>query len=609
MCGIIGYVGPRPAIEVILPGLRRLEYRGYDSAGVAVLEGGELQYDRAPGRLSVLEGLLAGRPREGTVGVGHTRWATHGEPTEANAHPHLDCTGRFALVHNGIIENHAVLKDRLVREGHRFGSYTDTEVIVHLVESSYRGDLEAALRAALDEVEGSFAVAVLCRDEPDRIVAARRNSPLIVGLGDGAQYLASDVPAILPYTRKVLYLEEEEMATLTREGVALRRLDGTAVHRTPTTVDWDMEAAEKGGYPHFMLKEIHEQPEAVRATIGGKTDRSRLRRLFGGLGIEAETLQHVERVVVVACGTAWHAGLVGKCAIEDLAGIPTQCEIASEFRYGAPVLGRDTLVVAVTQSGETADTLAGVRRAREAGAPVLAVCNVLGSSVPRASEGVFYTHAGPEIGVASTKAYTTQLVAMTLLATYLGLQRGTLDRQRAGRVLRAVGGLPGALREALAADAMVQECARRFQDSRTFFYIGRRYNLPTAFEGALKIKEIAYLHAEGYGAGEMKHGPIALVDPGLTAVAVFSEGATHDKMRSNVEEIRARGGRVVAVAPADDAEAARVADFVLPVPRVDEVVSPVVNVVPLQLLAYHMAVLGGRDVDRPRNLAKSVTVE
>lgn len=608
MCGIIGYVGPGPATPLLLGGLQRLDYRGYDSAGVVVLDKDRIRVEKMPGKLeNLLDHLKTLPAMNGCVGLGHTRWATHGGPTQRNAHPHVSHRASVAVVHNGIIENHEELRRKLRKRGYRFASETDTEVIAHLIEDLYRGDPLEAVRRAVNQLVGSFGIGVLFRDHPDVLIGARLNSPLLVGYGEGANYLASDAPAVLPFTRKVAYLEDRELAEIRPTGIRIIDSEGRAVTPTITHITWDFASAAKEGYPHFMLKEVYEQPRALTDTIRGRTNRQELR--FPELEISAKRLKAAKRVTIVACGTAAHAGMTAKYAFEELARIPTEVVLASEFRYGDPVIGRDTLAIAVTQSGETMDTLGAIRKAREAGALTLAVCNVVGSTIPRACDGVVYTHAGPEIGVASTKAYTTQIAVLELLAIRLGMIRGALTRAAARPILRAMEQVPGAVEKALECDAEVKKLAKKYAGSRNFMYIGRRYNFPNAYEGALKLKELSYIHAEGYGAGEMKHGPLALVDDTFPTVAVCTHGRAYDKILSNMKEIEARGGILIAVANPGDRKVKALARHVIEVPETAEIVSPMVTVVPLQLLAYHIAVELGRDVDKPRNLAKAVTVE
>jgi len=613
MCGIVGYVGARDAVPVIVDGLRRLEYRGYDSAGIAVVQGGELKRRRAAGKLGNLSFSLAKEPLAGEWGVGHTRWATHGRPTEENAHPHQDGAGRIVVVHNGIVENHLELKTRLLAQGHRFASQTDTEVVAHLVASHYQGSLEQATRKALAELVGVYALVLLHRDEPRLLVAARLGPPLVIGLGTGEHYVASDIPALLPHTRDFLFLEDGELATLTPESVRVTTRDGTPVERAPQRISWDPVQAEKGGFRHFMLKEIHEQPRAMRDTLVGRISLEEGEVHLEELGPAAERLKGIERAVLVACGTSWHAALVGKFLIERLARIPVEVDYGSEFRYRTPLVDQATLAVAISQSGETADTLAAFREAKARGALPVAVCNVQGSMLVREAAGSLLTHAGPEIGVASTKAFTAQLVALALLALHLGRLRGSLAADRCREELAHLTRIPQQMELTLDQEPRLEELARSLSGVSDFLYIGRGVNYPIALEGALKLKEISYLHAEGYPAGEMKHGPIALIDDGLPVVALCPAGPTHDKMLSNLQEARARGGRVIAIGSPDDAalrdllEPQR--DTLVPVPACPEQWSPFLTVIPLQLLAYHVALRAGRDVDQPRNLAKSVTVE
>ena len=609
MCGIIGYVGERQAAPILMDGLARLEYRGYDSAGVVIIGGGRLKWEKNAGKLHELARLIKGVELSGTIGLGHTRWATHGAPTRENAHPHFTLRRRIALVHNGIIENHDEIRKRLLRRGVRFTSQTDTEALCHLIGVNYRGNLLAAVRKALQGVEGSYAIAAIAADEPGTIVAARKNNPLIIGVGESENLVASDIPAILPYTRRVIFLEDGDIAEVTRSGVSITTLGGRPRKFVMRTVQWDLSTAEKGGYPHFMLKEIHEQPQAVAETISGRISKAGDDVAFEEFGMSAARMRRIKRISIISCGTSWHAGLVGKLAIEELARIPVDVSIASEYRYADPVVGKDVLAIGISQSGETIDTLMGLRLAKERGAKVLSICNVLGSSIPRMSDAVIYTHAGPEIGVASTKAYTTQLAALSLLAIHLGRLRGALGGARARQLLKALKQIPAKLKTVIANDKLVRHCAERYKFVCDFLYIGRRYNLATAYEGALKLKELSYIHGEGYGAGEMKHGPIALVEDSFPTVAIAVKGRVHEKMLSNIEEIKARKGIVIAVATSGDRHIGKMADFVISTPETEEMFSPILTVVPLQLLAYHIAVNRGCDVDQPRNLAKSVTVE
>ncbi|BDG61650.1 glutamine--fructose-6-phosphate transaminase (isomerizing) [Caldinitratiruptor microaerophilus] len=616
MCGIVGYVGQEPALPILLEGLRRLEYRGYDSAGVAVLVDGQPHVVKAVGRIAQLEERLSGGEasaiRSGTgatVGIGHTRWATHGRPSDTNSHPHTDCTGRFVVIHNGIIENYLQLREVLTAHGHVFRSETDTEVIPHLLEAYYQGDLVEAVRKVASQLHGAYALAVLCRDEPDRIVAVRLASPVVIGLGQGENFLASDIPALLPYTRRVLVLNDGEMAVLTRDRVQILTLQGGPVEREPMEVTWDAARAEKGGYAHFMLKEIHEQPQALRDTLRGRLSPDGRRVTLPEVGLTPEEVRRLRKVALVACGTASHAGLVGRYLIERLAGIPVEWDVASEYRYRDPMLGPDSLFVAISQSGETADTLAALREARAKGAKVLAIVNVVGSSIAREADWALHTWAGPEIAVASTKAYTTQLVAVTLLAVWLGQAAGRLDEDGAARILAALRDLPAQAEQVLAQEAEVQRVASDLARHDDVFFIGRGLDYAVALEGQLKLKEISYIHAEAYPAGELKHGTLALITKGVPVVALSTQPALAPKTLSNIQEVRARGAAVIAVALEGDEQVPRHADTVFTIPRTDPLVAPALAVIPLQLLAYYAAVLRGHDVDRPRNLAKSVTVE
>lgn len=608
MCGIVGYIGEKDAVPVLIGGLRRLEYRGYDSAGVAVVTNGRVSVRKRVGKLRVLAEDLEKSPLPGKVGVGHTRWATHGAPSEVNSHPHSDNSGTIHLVHNGIIENYQALKERMIAEGHTFRSQTDTEVVAHLVGKYYRGDLAQAVRDALKEVEGAYAIGVVCDQEPDVLVAARCGSPLIVGLGEGENFIASDVPAILNHTRRIIYLDDHEVIRITKDGVTVTDLDGNVVEKPVHTIEWDASAAEKGGYPHFMLKEIHEQPQVIRDTLRGRfaADGS---ITLDDMRISDDELRAIEKIVIISCGTAWHAGLVGKYLLESFVGIPCEVDLSSEFRYRNPLVDESTLVMTVTQSGETADTLAGLREAKRRGSKVVSICNVVGSSIARESNGVIYQHAGPEIGVASTKAYTSQVTCFVLFTMYLGRLRGALSDERISEMVSELKELPGKIEKVLADQSAILECTEKYHTAQSSLYLGRSYNFPSALEGALKLKEISYIHAEGYAAGEMKHGPIALVDPSLPVVCVCVKSAVYDKMISNIQEIRARSGKVIAVATEGDTAILEHADDVLYVPETPEYLSPIVVAVPLQLLAYHIAVRRGCDVDQPRNLAKSVTVE
>jgi glucosamine--fructose-6-phosphate aminotransferase (isomerizing) len=614
MCGIVGYVGWRDAVPVIIEGLRRLEYRGYDSAGVAVVDENVLRRRRSVGKLKNLEESLRAEPLSGAFGIGHTRWATHGRPSEENAHPHQDCKGELVVVHNGIIENYLSLKSRLAAAGHRFATQTDTEVVAHLVESHIgSGSLEDAVRKSLREMEGIYALVLMHTREPQKLVAARRGPPLVVGLGEGEHFLASDIPALLPYTRDFLFLDDGDVVVVTPKTLCITDAEGREVTRTPQRIAWDPVQAEKGGYRHFMLKEIHEQPRAVRDTLLGRIGLEEGEVHLEELGQAAAELKRAKRVLLLACGTSWHAALVGKYLLEQVAQVPAEVDYGSEFRYRTPIVGPATLAVAISQSGETADTLAAFREAKKLGALPIAICNVQGSMLTREAEGTLLTHAGPEIGVASTKAFTSQLVALALLALHLGRLKGTLSPERCRELLESLAKVPHLMENALLVSPRMEEMSKAFAQARDFLFLGRGINYPIALEGALKLKEISYIHAEGYPAGEMKHGPIALIDENMPVVALCPPGRTYEKMLSNVQEVKARGGRVLAVTAQGDTEMRKIleqpADAIVDVPPVDEVWSPLLTVLPLQLLAYHTAVRAGRDVDQPRNLAKSVTVE
>jgi glucosamine--fructose-6-phosphate aminotransferase (isomerizing) len=608
MCGIVGYIGRDQALPIILEGLRRLEYRGYDSAGVAVLDDRLAVVKRAGKLDELVRALEVDRP-SGTVGMGHTRWATHGQPTDANAHPHLDCGGRIAVIHNGIIENFADLRAGLEKRGHTLLSETDTECIAHLIEEhAVGGDLTDAVRATVKELEGAYAIVVLSLDDPDRIVGAKVSSPLVVGLGDGETLLASDIPAVLSRTTSVIPVEEGQIVEVTADGVAFSDFDGTRLFPKPFEVEWDVAKAQKGGFDDFMLKEIHEQPSAIRDTLVGRVRSNGLLSL-DELHMDADLFREVDKVFVVACGTAFHAGMVAKYAIEHWTRMPVEIEIASEFRYRDPVLGPDTLTIAVSQSGETIDTLEAARHAARQGSHVLAVTNTVGSSLAREAQGVLYTHAGPEIGVAATKTFATQMVALYLTALYLAQVRVAMFPEEIAEVVKHMHALPAQVQATLSLDRQVRDLAARYQHARDVLFIGRHTGYPAALEGALKLKEISYVHAEGHPAGELKHGSIALVEPGVPVVAVATECHVYPKMLSNIQEVRARGAEVIAVATEGDEGIGKIAQHVVFVPRTPELLAPVVVTVPLQLLAYHIAKLRGCDVDQPRNLAKSVTVE
>jgi glucosamine--fructose-6-phosphate aminotransferase (isomerizing) len=609
MCGIVGYTGPREAGPILIEGLARLEYRGYDSAGIALVDdGGVLFVEKKAGKLANLRAAIADRTPHAAIGLAHTRWATHGRPSDLNAHPHQDCTGDITVIHNGIIENFRELRDGLEARGHRLTSETDTEALAHLIEESYQGDLADAVRAALRTVEGAYAIAVMHRGEGDRLVGARKDVPLVVGLADGESFLASDVAAILAHTDRVVFLEEGDVADLRPSGVTITDVEGATQERAVTTIDWTTEAAEKGGYEHFMLKEIHEQPESLRQAIAGRVTREDHIWLEELEGFE-ETLAGIERVELVACGTAFYAALVGAAAIQDWIGIPARATVGSEFRYGPPPIDGKTLVIAVTQSGETADTIAPTRLARERGAPIIAVTNTVGSAITREADRVLFLQAGPEIAVAASKTFVAQVTTLVILAAAIAKSRGALgleQEQELGAALRA---LPAGAAKALENASGVADLARRYVNSRGFMFVGRGYSYPTALEGALKLKEVSYVHAEGYAAGEMKHGPISLLDAECPLVAVATRSSVYEKLVSNVMEGRARDARVIAVATEGDPQVERMADDICWVPDTHEALSPVLAIIPLQLFAYHVAIARGTDVDQPRNLAKSVTVE
>jgi glucosamine--fructose-6-phosphate aminotransferase (isomerizing) len=614
MCGIIGYIGSKPVVPVLLDGLRRMEYRGYDSAGVAVVSPEGISLRRSAGKLSNLETSIQREPVDGLYGVGHTRWATHGRPTEENAHPHRDCTGRIVVVHNGIIENYLELKRELQAAGHEFTTETDTEIVAHLVEREMRDDgLENAVRRALLVMRGMFALVLVSVDDPEKIVAVRNGPPIVVGLGQDEFFVASDIPAILSHTRDVVFLGDEEMAVITRSGVQFTDYSGREVSKTTQRVLWDPIAAEKGGHKHFMLKEIYEQPTAAQDTILGRVSLEQAHIFLEELNVPDEAFRALERVTIIACGTSWHAALVGKYLIEALAKVRVEVDYGSEYRYRNPIVGGNELAVVITQSGETADTLAALREARKKGAASIAICNVVGSMATREAHGTVYTHAGPEIGVASTKAFTSQLVALQLLALHMAQVRATLAPSDIRTHISDLLQLPQVIEQAIKASASIDKVAERFHSRKDFLFLGRGINYPIALEGALKLKEISYIHAEGYPAGEMKHGPIALIDENMPVVALAPDDHVFEKMVGNVQEAKARGGSVIAITTAGDSRMAPVLDpardVLLAMPRTTPLLTPIVMTIPLQLLAYHIAVRRGCDVDQPRNLAKSVTVE
>lgn len=609
MCGIVGYIGKKEALPILLEGLKKLEYRGYDSAGISVICGNKIQTERASGKIAALEEKLHGKCFKGTIGISHTRWATHGAPIESNAHPHLSFDGKISVVHNGIIENYAVLKAKLQAEGIAFVSDTDTEVIAHLIARFYKGDLKAAVLQTISKLEGAFGIAVLCEEEPNVLVGARRGSPLILGIGDAKDfYLASDVSAIVSHTQKVVYLDDNDVVVISGSTYELLNMSNQKVQREVQEVDFDVESVGKGGFPHFMLKEIFEQPESLRNTMRGRLVLANGTAKLAGLDSNITELRAIQRIIITACGTSYYAGMVGEYMIEDLAGIPVEVEYASEFRYRNPIIGPGTLVLTISQSGETADTLAALKEAQHKGATVLGICNAVGSSIARHSNGGVYLHAGPEIGVASTKAFTSQVTVLAMIALLLGRQRH-ISFERGMDIAKAISEVPSLVETTLNLSDQIAEIAKHFTNAKNFLYLGRHYNYPVAMEGALKLKEISYIHAEGYPAAEMKHGPIALIDENMPVVVIAPKDALFDKVVSNVREIKARGGRIIAVTTENCNELDDFADYVIHVPQTLPMLMPIITCVPLQLLAYHIAVLRGNDVDQPRNLAKSVTVE
>jgi len=609
MCGIVGYLGRGDTQNILIESLKRLEYRGYDSAGIAVFHKGKIEIRRCRGKIWDLECSIRGERLDGHLGIGHTRWATHGRPSEENAHPHQ--AGGVVVVHNGIIENYLNLKEILIKEGHHFRSETDSEIIAHLIDKYVEEGLsfEEAVRKALKRIKGSYAIATLYEGDPNTLIAVRKESPLIVGVGDEDRFVASDIPAILKYTRKMIFLEDEEMAILSSKGVKITTLEGKVVNREPKEILWDPVLAEKGGYKHFMLKEIHEQPRAAIDTIRGRISLNKGEVFLKEIQLTPEMLKALKRIVIIACGTSWHAALVGKFMLEDLCRIPVEVDLGSEFRYRDPILDKDTLLILISQSGETADTLAALREAKKKEVKCLSICNVVDSSLTRGSDGIIYTRAGPEIGVASTKAFTTQLVALYLFSLYLAKVKGKIKKEGIKELLKGLIELPHLMEKVLSNEGEIERMAKRYANARDFLYLARGINYPIALEGALKLKEISYIHAEGYPAGEMKHGPIALIDEDMPVVVLFTRDRTGEKVLSNMEEVRARGGKLIVVTTEKDRDVLKKADDFISIPRTNPLLTPAVFVIPLQLFAYHVAVLRGTDVDQPRNLAKSVTVE
>jgi glucosamine--fructose-6-phosphate aminotransferase (isomerizing) len=608
MCGIVGYVGPRQAAEILIAGLKRMEYRGYDSSGIAVINGDGLKVAKQAGKLSALEKSLVGHMPSGTLGIGHTRWATHGAPTTPNAHPHTDQSGRIAVIHNGIIENAGVIRKALQQRDHQFRSETDTEVLAHLIGEYYKGDLEEAVAAALREVEGAYGIAVISADQPDTIVAARKGSPLLVGVGDGEWFIASDASAVLAHTRSVIYLDDGEMVVLTREGYHVRDLAATRIEKPVNKIEWDLSTVERGGYAHFMLKEIFEQPESVRNTMRGHLLEEEGTARVTGLNLTDDDIKRINRVVITACGTSWHSGLIGETLLEEWARIPVEVEYASEFRYRNPVLDERTLVIGISQSGETADTLAAIREAKRKGARTVGVVNVVGSTIAREVDGGIYLHAGPEVGVASTKAFTSQVTALAMIALRFARLRN-LSILQGREIIQALKNIPEKIQSILERAHEVEALAERYGRATNMLYLGRGVNFPVALEGALKLKEISYIHAEGYPAAEMKHGPIALIDELMPVIFIAPRDAVHGKIVSNIEEVRARGGQVIALITEGDTDIARLAAATFTIPETIDLLTPLLTVIPLQLYSYYVAVRRGCNVDQPRNLAKSVTVE
>jgi glucosamine--fructose-6-phosphate aminotransferase (isomerizing) len=612
MCGIVGYIGNRKASDILIPGLKRLEYRGYDSAGIALLNG-KLSIFKTAGKVSDLEALISPYELEGSLGIAHTRWATHGEPTDLNAHPHASQSGKLAIIHNGIIENYSVLKEELVNRGYKFISDTDTEVLAFLIEdirTNENCDLVEAVRLALGQVTGAYAIAVLSEEEPDLLIAARKGSPLVLGIGEGEYFLASDAAPIVEYTKQVVYLNDYEIAIISREN-GYRIITVSNAEKTPyiQTLEVNLSALEKGGFAHFMLKEIFEQPRTVRDSMRGRLNMEQGSVLLGGIEEYTRKLLNTKRIIMIGCGTSWHAALVGEYLIEELARIPVEVEYASEFRYRNPLISENDMVIAISQSGETADTLAAIELAKSKGATILGICNVVGSSIARATHAGSYTHAGPEIGVASTKAFTSQVTILTLMALMLAERKGTIAASRYYRLLHELNSVPEKIEKVLQSDKLISEIASHFNNKQNAIYLGRGINFPVALEGALKLKEISYIHAEGYPAAEMKHGPIALIDEEMPVLVIATRKGSYDKVISNIQEVKARKGKVIAIISEGDEIVRSMADYCIPVPETDEMLVPLIASVPLQLLAYHIAVMRGCNVDQPRNLAKSVTVE
>lgn len=609
MCGIVGYVGNAQAAPFLLDGMSKLEYRGYDSAGIAVYEKGKIRVEKCVGRLDALRHKLEGRMPEGTMGIGHTRWATHGRPSDRNSHPHTDESGDFVVVHNGIIENYLMLKEKLIAKGQKFSSDTDTEIVAHLFADFYEGDMEEAVKKVLKTIEGSYSLVFMCTAEPDKLICTKKDNPLIIGLGEGENFIASDIPAIIAKTRRTYIMSDGEIATVTKDGVWVQDINGTPITKKVFEVNWNAEAAEKGGFEHFMLKEIYEQPKAIKDTMRGRLAENGTEINFTELGWTPEDFTGISKIFIVACGTAYHAGIVGKYYLENLARIPVEVDIASEFRYRSPLVDANCLTIVISQSGETIDTLAALKEAKRLGSRTLAVTNVVGSSIAREADQVVYTYAGPEIAVASTKAYTTQLLVMLMLAVYVGRLRGTLDGNKADALAKGLHKVPEQLHDMLENVDQIKVFARHYGSSLDAFFLGRSLDYAVALEGALKLKEISYIHAEAYAAGELKHGTLALIVEGVPVIVLATQEDVYDKTVSNLQEVKAREAMVIAIALEGDDSIAKYADHVIYIPRADKELAPILAVLPLQLLAYYAALTRGCDVDKPRNLAKSVTVE
>jgi glucosamine--fructose-6-phosphate aminotransferase (isomerizing) len=612
MCGIVGYIGFREAWPIVIKGLKRLEYRGYDSAGIALIDSGDLNIYKKAGKVQELENFAEGKNLAGTVGMGHTRWATHGAPSDRNSHPHTSNNGKLSIIHNGIIENYATIKEELLQRGHTFNSDTDTEVLIHLIEEIYKNentDLLEAIRLALNKVNGAYAIVVMDEDHPNQLIAARKGSPMVIGVGKGEYFIASDATPIVEYTKNVIYLNDHEIAFLKRDELLIKGLDNVVQTPFIQELELKLEMLEKGGYDHFMLKEIYEQPRSVRDCLRGRIYPEEGKVQLGGMSEFADKLKNIDRIIIVACGTSWHAGLVGEYLIEEYARIPVEVEYASEFRYRNPIITEKDVVIAISQSGETADTMAAIEMAKEKGATILGVCNVVGASIPRITHAGVYTHAGPEIGVASTKAFTAQVTVLTLIAFYLAQQKGTISSSKLIELLTELDCIPDKVSIALQSNDMIKAISEKFKNSRNCLFLGRGSGFPVALEGALKLKEISYIHAEGYPAAEMKHGPIALIDEEMPVVVIATKNSSYEKVMSNIQEVKARKGIVIAIVTEGDTDVKAMADYCIEIPDASEAFLPLLATIPLQLLSYHIAVLRGCNVDQPRNLAKSVTVE